>query len=199
MEGPKIKAEEDRLLSSFISVADDFFGDPLVLPRIGDELQAKIPLLSSNDNDPHSESQLTGSKVLSNQEALILSNDVCPVPQVDVINTHLGIENGSENFQILDVEEGDINPSSLSSWSDTEYLLGLYTFGKDFNLVKRFVDGKQMGEILLFYYGKFFGSAGYRRWSDCRKAKSRCVSGQKIYSGRRLQKNCCLDCLSGSQ
>lgn len=77
------------------------------------------------------------------------------------------------------------------SWTDTEYdsfLLGLYAFGKNLNFLKRFVGTKSMGDILFFYYSKFFKSKGYSRWSGCRKAKTkRCIFGQKIFTGWRQQ------------
>ncbi|CAJ2661683.1 uncharacterized protein LOC123884065 [Trifolium pratense] len=43
-----------------------------------------------------------------------------------------------------------------------------------------------MGEILSFYYGKFYKSDGYRRWSECRKIKGRnCIIGQRLFTGPR--------------
>lgn len=83
-------------------------------------------------------------------------------------------------------------PDSVGeSWTQIEcesFLLGLYIFGKNLNLVKRFVESKVMGDILSFYYGKFYRSDGYRRWSECRKLRSRrFVHGQKIFTGWRQQ------------
>ncbi|GMI69403.1 hypothetical protein like AT2G47820 [Hibiscus trionum] len=79
--------------------------------------------------------------------------------------------------------------SSNEVWKDIEldsFLLGLYIFGKNLILVKKFVESKAMGEILSFYYGKFYKSDGYRRWSECRKLRSRrCVHGQKLFTGWR--------------
>lgn len=83
-------------------------------------------------------------------------------------------------------------PNSLNnSWSNIEMaslLLGLYIFGKNLIQVKKFVGTKQMGDILSFYYGKFYGSDKYRRWSACRKARGKkCICGQKLFSGWRQQ------------
>ncbi|KAK8654316.1 hypothetical protein V6N13_128287 [Hibiscus sabdariffa] len=79
--------------------------------------------------------------------------------------------------------------SSSEAWKDIEldsFLLGLYIFGKNLIFVKKFVESKGMGEILSFYYGKFYKSDGYRRWSECRKLRSRrCVHGQKLFTGWR--------------
>ncbi|XP_062084780.1 uncharacterized protein LOC133790944 [Humulus lupulus] len=77
------------------------------------------------------------------------------------------------------------------SWSNSEvdsFLLGLYIFGKNFFQIKRFMGNKDMGEILSFYYGKFYRSDAYRRWSDSRKIKrKKCVTGRKIFTGWRQQ------------
>ncbi|KAL5701182.1 hypothetical protein ACHQM5_026546 [Ranunculus cassubicifolius] len=81
-------------------------------------------------------------------------------------------------------------PGSVGkSWSNTEvksFLLGLYIFGKNLKLVRKFVETKEMGDILSYYYGSFYQSADYRRWSECRKIRSRkCIHGQKIFTGER--------------
>ncbi|XP_038875274.1 uncharacterized protein LOC120067768 isoform X2 [Benincasa hispida] len=76
-------------------------------------------------------------------------------------------------------------------WSNIEeagFLLGLYIFGKNLVLVKKFVGSKQMGDILSFYYGRFYRSEKYRRWSECRKARGRkCIYGQRLFKGWRQQ------------
>ncbi|XP_072958847.1 uncharacterized protein [Typha angustifolia] len=81
--------------------------------------------------------------------------------------------------------------SPTSSWTDGEkqsFLLGLYIFGKNLVQVGKFVDHKTMGDILSYYYGKFYRSDAYRRWSECRKIRSRrCIFGQRIFTGWRQQ------------
>ncbi|CAH9081328.1 unnamed protein product [Cuscuta europaea] len=76
-------------------------------------------------------------------------------------------------------------------WNGIEYssfLLGLYIFGKNLSVVSRLIGSKQMGDILSYYYGKFYRSRDYRRWSDCRKVKGRrCIYGQRIFMGWRQQ------------
>ena len=97
------------------------------------------------------------------------------------------------NMNENNVDNGQwVIPVSLNdSWSDMEMaslLLGLYIFGKNLVQVKKFVGTKQMGDILSFYYGKFYGSEKYRRWSACRKARGKkCICGQKLFSGWRQQ------------
>ncbi|GAB4855566.1 hypothetical protein Ancab_024185 [Ancistrocladus abbreviatus] len=80
---------------------------------------------------------------------------------------------------------------SADSWSDFEvdcFLLGLYIFGKNLLQVSRFMESKDVGQILTFYYGRFYRSPGYCRWSNCRKMRNKkCVHGQKIFTGCRQQ------------
>ncbi|ONK78656.1 uncharacterized protein A4U43_C02F21080 [Asparagus officinalis] len=45
-----------------------------------------------------------------------------------------------------------------------------------------------MGDVLSFYYGKFYRSDAQRRWVECRKTKSRkCILGHRIFTGWRQQ------------
>ena len=76
-------------------------------------------------------------------------------------------------------------------WSNIEeasFLLGLYIFGKNLVVVKKFIESKQMGDILSYYYGRFYASETYQRWSELRKIKNRkCIIGQRIFTGLRHQ------------
>ncbi|KAI8548004.1 hypothetical protein RHMOL_Rhmol07G0238600 [Rhododendron molle] len=79
-----------------------------------------------------------------------------------------------------------------ASWTDVEvggFLLSIYIFEKNLIQVKRFVETKEMGDILSFYYGKFYGSYEHKRYSGCRRMmKSRnCKIGQRICTGWRQQ------------
>lgn len=80
---------------------------------------------------------------------------------------------------------------ATNALQDIEYdsfLLGLYIFGKNLRLVKQFVGSTKMGDILSHYYGKFYRTAEYLRWSQSRKMKTRrCVQGERIFAGWRLQ------------
>lgn len=74
------------------------------------------------------------------------------------------------------------------SWNDAEvdaFLLGLYIFGKDFYLIKKLLENKDVGEILSFYYRKFYKSDAYLNWSGRRKKRNRkCIFGRKLFTGR---------------
>ncbi|XP_072975023.1 uncharacterized protein [Typha angustifolia] len=80
---------------------------------------------------------------------------------------------------------------SASSWNDVEtesFLLGLYIFGKNLVQVRRLLEHRTMGEMLSYYYGKFYRSDAYRRWSECRKIRNRrSIIGQRIFTGLRQQ------------
>ncbi|KAK7363595.1 hypothetical protein VNO77_05743 [Canavalia gladiata] len=81
--------------------------------------------------------------------------------------------------------------SASETWNEIEeasLILGLCIFGKNLVQVKRFIGNKKMGDILSFYYGKFYKSDKYQRWSGCRKMRSRkCIYGPKIFTGPRQQ------------
>ncbi|XP_061370260.1 uncharacterized protein LOC133312977 [Gastrolobium bilobum] len=87
--------------------------------------------------------------------------------------------------------------SSTDTWNEIEeasFTLGLYIFGKNLVKVQRFIGNKTMGDIMAFYYGKFYKSERYQRWSELRKMKSRkCIHGQKNFTAPRQQE--LLSCL----
>ncbi|CAK7333149.1 unnamed protein product [Dovyalis caffra] len=90
----------------------------------------------------------------------------------------------------LGVKDYCLVPGSVGNpWSDAEedsFLLGLYIFGKNLVQVKNFVESKTLGDILSFYYGKFYRTDRYCKWSECRKIRSRkCIYGQRIFTGSR--------------
>ncbi|TKY61805.1 hypothetical protein E2542_SST11658 [Spatholobus suberectus] len=215
----------------------DKFGDPEVLPRVGDEYQAEIPSLItapylSELVEKTRDSEITinvqesislglpiplkwahckfeGScgcgtlESVTNEAGPVISENECPEVRVKLQTASHGEEKnvgGFSNFESSSKnDEKDqlrvkyLLPGLLDdqSWTDIEYnsfLLGLYVFGKNLKLLKRFVGSKNMGDILFFYYAKFFKSKEYCRWSECRKLRTkRCIYGQKIFTGWRQQ------------
>ncbi|XP_050374130.1 uncharacterized protein LOC126791711 [Argentina anserina] len=132
----------------------------------------------------------------SNLVASERNSSKCKAEPMD-IDSHQGISfNESAKFNVKqdmimpENQNGCPVPGTSSiSWSHIEeasFLLGLYIFGKDLVLVMKFVGTKQMGDVLSFYYGTFYGSKSYSRWSECKKMRSRkCVFGQRIFTGFR--------------
>lgn len=229
----------------------DVFGNPEILPRIGDKYQVDIPTLSPESDYlqltsyPTDAATVTGAphcfllglpvpimwvtEEVENVkheplELLGASNKNWPVESYDIKEAHILIKREDLELKIepsgvsmenelcmgesanlaLQLEmKKEIHqkcggkghypaPGSLSdSWSDLEkatFLLGLYIFGKNLVQVKRFVESKKMRDLLSFYYGKFYKSAEYRRWAECRKMRSRrCIYGQRIFTGLRQQ------------
>ncbi|XVE73276.1 hypothetical protein DITRI_Ditri11bG0104600 [Diplodiscus trichospermus] len=243
MEG--IEDESGEQLLSSCSFLDEIFGDPQVIPRVGDQYQAEIPPLVGQCSSLLVVNEPTDSKVMMNVPNPFPMGLAIPVfwtKTEENINGAFGFENSEEshitpgcaeykvdslysvlgdgkdtrrysklqpttgtkldvdllfpqesNTKLNQVGRGPCPLPGFSSevWKDIEldsFLLGLYIFGKNLILVKNFVESKQMGEILSFYYGKFYRSDGYRRWSECRKLKSkRCIHGEKLFRGWRQQ------------
>ncbi|GAB4835814.1 hypothetical protein Ancab_000730 [Ancistrocladus abbreviatus] len=100
--------------------------------------------------------------IVDTLDQISLGNDRCPVPGL-----------------------------SADCWTDFEvdcFILGLYIFGKNLLQVQRFVERKHMGQILSFYYGKFYRSVGYCRWSDWSKTRRRkSMLGHRFFTGSRQQ------------
>ncbi|XP_021634969.2 uncharacterized protein LOC110631447 isoform X2 [Hevea brasiliensis] len=110
----------------------------------------------------------------------------------DIKPAKLDLQEEKKNHQQLGGKSYLMVPGSLGvTWNDFEeasFLLGLYIFGKNLVQVKKFVESKQMGDILSFYYGKFYRSERYYRWSECQKIRSRrCIYGQRIFTGSTQQ------------
>ncbi|XP_074382206.1 uncharacterized protein LOC141724109 [Apium graveolens] len=72
-------------------------------------------------------------------------------------------------------------------WNDLEeasFLLGLYLLKKNFVPLKQFIGSKKMGDILFFYYTKFYMSTKFSRWSTCTRArKDKFEYGEWLLSG----------------
>ncbi|XP_062108599.1 uncharacterized protein LOC133819382 [Humulus lupulus] len=146
------------------SLKSECISDGIVLG--GSDLKLKIEPLDITSMDGIKEGK---------PENLVLEQDVMP---------ELQLKHGGNGHCLV--------PGCLSDiWSNIEdewFLLGLYIFGKNLVLVKNFIEGKQMGDILSYYYGRFYRSERYCRWSECRKIKTRrCIYGQRIFTGLRHQ------------
>ncbi|KAK8718082.1 hypothetical protein V6N13_045328 [Hibiscus sabdariffa] len=245
MEGIEYEPSEKSLASCLF--LDEIYGDPQLIPRVGDQYQAEIPPLVGKCWSLQVVIQPVDSNVITNVRNPFPMG--LPVPlfwtktEVESINgafefgntdeSHITSSHGSGEYKVGNLypssfsdredmkENSELQPitgakmdsglsfplepkyklnevdrgacplpgSSSEVWKDIEldsFLLGLYIFGKNLILVKKIVGSKNMGEILSFYYGKFYKSDGYRRWSECRKLRSRrCVHGQKLFIGWR--------------
>ncbi|KAK7373573.1 hypothetical protein VNO80_06988 [Phaseolus coccineus] len=160
--------------------------------RVGEEYQVKVPSMIEESEwfqllvNP-ADSEIMGDNSLSFAIGL-------PVSVTWMHNeAYLADIDGDKNSGQLGRSKNYVlAPGTWSnSWSEADaksFLLGLFIFGKNFIKIKRLLENKGMGEMLSFYYGKFYKSDEYQRWSDCRKTKGRkCIMGQKLFSGQRQQ------------
>lgn len=228
-ENPLKEYENCREANAFLQIPSDpydageEFGEPEILPRIGEEYQVELPPLIEEPN--HISYAEVGYHSLQdffiglpipliwidcdkNEVPQMVVGSLYPYHKNVIENQTLcngGIEPSHDSGKVKEeikslvakeknqmcIDAGvRLVPGSLSDrWSDAEkaiFLLALYIFEKNFVEVWRFVGSKNMGAILSFYYGEFYGSDAYHRWSEGRKTKSKkCVYGQRIFSGSR--------------
>ncbi|KAJ4847054.1 hypothetical protein Tsubulata_037447 [Turnera subulata] len=195
---------KNNAITSSASSDDFLFGLPISLMWIYEEVAPAKPE-SPDDLTDRDESSKSGSESIKEMQDLPEGDLKAKVEPMSVAvkdekvvgeSTWLLWQQEKDNgMGMHHKHEGkgcQLVPGSLgNAWSDMEeasFLLGLYIFGKNLVQVKRFVDSKTMGDVLSFYYGKFFRSERYQKWSECRKMRSRrCIYGQRIFTGPRQQ------------
>ncbi|KAJ9543034.1 hypothetical protein OSB04_022741 [Centaurea solstitialis] len=74
---------------------------------------------------------------------------------------------------------------SIEPWSATErggFRLGMYVFGKNFHVLERFVESKDHGRIVGYYYQEFHASGEYRRWLEWQEERcARPMKARKLF------------------
>ncbi|KAF5820394.1 putative ELM2 domain, Homeobox-like domain superfamily protein [Helianthus annuus] len=149
------------LHSERYSAAGNIFGEPQKTTRVGDEYQAKIPALMTENE----RLQLMNAKGEFCVVGCETDNGLVPVPVPC--------------------------SSREECWSAIEhdsFILGLYIFGKNLRVVNKFVGDKGMPNVISYYYGKFYRSGEYQNWSMYRKKRiKKSLPGKKIFRGWRLQ------------
>ncbi|CAN6990074.1 unnamed protein product [Brassica rapa subsp. trilocularis] len=178
-------------------------GDPKVDVRVGDEYQAEIPpMISDPENPPLASDDLGSGSFVVGLPLQVTWIDTKFKDRQGLGDDHVDM---SESLKSLKNKRSRRNTGTKqrrmtleavpetpsSSWDDLEvdgFVLGLYTFGKNFTQVKKLLESKETGDILSFYYGRFYKSAKHKVWSNALKKQSRkCIQGKKLYSGWRLQ------------
>ncbi|CAA7047577.1 unnamed protein product [Microthlaspi erraticum] len=189
--------ENNHMEEDSCDMEESVCGDPKVDIRVGDEYQAELPPLMSESEraaflDDSSCSFVMGRPLevmwinTKDQERLGGGDD-----DVDMSESlkSLKTKTSRNGKGIVSLEA--VPEKQSSSWDEFEvdgFVLGLYTFGKDFAQMNKLLDSKETRDILSFYYGKFYKSAKHKIWSSFLKKRSRrCVQGKKLYSGWRLQ------------
>lgn len=204
-------ATAEALLPSELSNGYDVFGEPEVQPRVGEEYQAEIPAFTSESDITLFKRETAEYGGITPRKPQIFHG--LPIPVIWVCEGVDRIKHERQEFAIGSdkscassvkceepedfIEKNDkrgyllVPGSTYSSWNEKDeanFLLSLYIFGKNLIQVRRFMENKSIGEIMSYYYGHFYGSTKYKRWSMCRKMKSRkCIYGQKIFAGLRQQ------------
>lgn len=87
----------------------------------------------------------------------------------------------------LDSEKDNDLPLIPNTWSTIEqesFLLGLYVFDRNLPLVNLFMRNKGIGDVLSFYYGKFYKIATHKEWKMSRKSNDQIVkpTGMKVFT-----------------
>ncbi|KAG8063382.1 hypothetical protein GUJ93_ZPchr0003g18617 [Zizania palustris] len=176
--------------------------------------EEELQMHHSSETEARASSRDGESQMISTRPTTINTSELCstyqdPHPElpVDLIESNSHQAHGNKlalcstrglNFTDKAVtEQGEIEQltpvpnSSTSFWSDQDaglFLLGLYIFGKKLCLLSKFVGNKTVGDVLSYYYGKFYKTGAYIRWSNCRKASiRRCILGEHIFVGWRRQ------------
>ncbi|KAK3160151.1 hypothetical protein QOZ80_1BG0055900 [Eleusine coracana subsp. coracana] len=146
--------------SSEASLASDVPYDDFPICPVGSEHQVQIPNLATEDER------------LELMTSLLHGYDY-PI----VVGLALPIMWASPS-------EVDKKENELQKMSETE--AGVSSRDKQSQL-SRFLGTKTVGNVLSYYYGKFYKRNAYKRWADCRKAKTRrCILGERIFQGSRL-------------
>ncbi|CAN1806969.1 hypothetical protein LINPERHAP1_LOCUS24861 [Linum perenne] len=205
-------AEQPPLLLEPPGICDSYRETEL-LPRIGDQYQVPIPPLVTKSLYILQTELPTGcfsvglpiSIIWIKEQGETVKNELD-----EFLNDLAADSVKSESFEVRTFAEIDVKdkrPDEVvkcgsrsyhlvpgdydEEWSDVDeacFVLGLYIFGKNLVQVQSFVQSKTMGQILSFYYGKFYRSDRYRRWSECGKLKGRKrMFGQRIFTGSRQQ------------
>ncbi|CAN6676926.1 unnamed protein product [Malus baccata var. baccata] len=155
-----------------------------------------IPVMWINEELDTKKYEHVGGTLIDSES----DNVKCKADPTDAKSDNVKTSGKSENLVLKQERKAEMHqkPGGVScpvpgsagdNWIDMEeasFLLGLYIFERNLVLVKKFVGSKQMGDILSFYYGKFYKSDRYKRWKECKKMRSRkCIFGQRIFTGPR--------------
>ncbi|KAI3679016.1 hypothetical protein L6452_38322 [Arctium lappa] len=155
------------------------FGKPKKTTRVGIAYQAIIPSVMEKYEPPElmryglpiPVTWVRNDQPKTNNEEAIESNNNAGEPDNDNLLPLPGL--------------------STETWSAIErgsFLLGLYFFAKNFRLVERFMGSKEIGSISGYYYGEFYKSGDYNRWTKWRMDRcTRPLNARKLFIGWSYQ------------
>ncbi|XP_021991036.1 uncharacterized protein LOC110887523 [Helianthus annuus] len=94
----------------------------------------------------------------------------------------------NEESKFIGTEENEVQLPAVPILDSDAFILGLYIFGKNFHLVKKFMGSKAMQDVLFYYYGPFYGTKEHIDWSGSWKnGKRKKIPGTEIFTGWRAQ------------
>nr|XP_043628785.1 uncharacterized protein LOC122600179 [Erigeron canadensis] len=162
------------------------YGEPENFSQVGDEYQIKIPpLITSSEYRDYVKNPFEEGI----REAGVASDFLIGL---DIPIAWITQEHAKDNVDSMPRNDTVPAPGNISeAWSEIErcsFVLGLFIFGKNFASLKRFMESKNRGDIMAYYYGIFYRGDEYKRWSECRKSRGKkCILGERIFSGLRLR------------
>ncbi|XP_027116316.1 uncharacterized protein [Coffea arabica] len=208
----------DASLPSGDSIGCDLFREQEIFPRVGANYQVEVPILvqkseylslvknvANTENGPvelnwglpipvfmvSQDRAKENAKVSQSLEVFSTDDSNAVLDNGVPVGESCGAVLEDRRDQCIFPGCSIVPGCANGSWIDLEkkcFLLGLYIFEKNFVQLRRFIESKNMGDILSFYYGEFYRSHDYCRWSECRKMRGRRgVFGQKIFTGLRQQ------------
>ncbi|KAI3703680.1 hypothetical protein L1987_73873 [Smallanthus sonchifolius] len=174
---------------------DEYKNGPYEI-RVGDKYQTEIPSLITNSeyldyikNPFVEEEERKAGKPIDFMIGLDIP--VAWINQKNMKDNEDPTSGFSSEIKNMKSDNVLVPGGILESWSEVEkgnFVLGLYIFRKDFVRLNRFMESKKMGDIVSYYYGKFYRSDEYKRWSECKKSRGKkCILGKRIFSGLRQQ------------
>lgn len=172
------------------SAPGDIFGEPVTKTRIGDEYQAQIPhLMTENERLQLIVLPSSHDREIDIEEKLMFGHSI-PVAWIQDQPKSKGksIKNQAKakgKSSLLPVPVSSIE--SLSPYEHHSFVLALYIFGKNFGVVNRFIGNKGMRNVLSYYYGKFYKTNDHKKWLRYKKMKGNKMTmpGKIIFSDWR--------------
>lgn len=176
------------------SAPEDIFGEPVTKTRIGDEYQAQIPhLMTENERLQLIVLPSSHDREIDIEEKLMFGHSI-PVAWIQdqpksngktIKNQAKAKGSAKGKSSLLPVPVSSIE--SLSPDEHQSFVLALYIFGKNFGVVNRFIGNKGMRNVLSYYYGKFYKTDEHKKWLRYKKMKGnkKTMPGKIIFSDWR--------------